>query len=527
MTLRMHVVIAAATALLLDGCASDRGVTRYDIGLTKPVPPRTVKAPDSPLIVIRFPAEVAKRADEIYEDRYTNRGFDNVFYNPKPEEVITPWVGKINKMMPPGDMQGAPVEALSKTLYLAVDLYRYLSKTYPGAVRLEPTEIDIKAEADRRVPVPRTDGWPNSLTERAVIEYPPAPIYLDVFSYVDPHFRVGQMNTVTTFGRYVAPIFTLRTSPAAAPATFGCLIIADEFIPILRATSPDAPASEGMGATLVDFLNSAQGIPADAYAMPRDRLSETDPGSSDKTLVLPIGQYRVLPDQANMEDTISETPLFDSLYPIIRHAIENLNMEVATRAARRRYISLYDPQLAERFGDSSALSQSDHAKLDLITRFEQAEWKLLGMEDEEFVNTLVTGSWLKSMQATILAEDKFIDDRARAQAEASNQMMMTAFSGGMANLRMTTMNPGNSTAALQATMNNVQLMLELSEQGQKLNGDLAKLTTDFGARMTAVYHESVNFSFKLADETFDVHAKSVAELRAKLKGLYAKRLAKF
>jgi hypothetical protein len=204
---------------------------------------------DHPLVVVRYPAIIDSSATNLFEQLYDGRGFLNVFFNPPPESELIVWRGKRSSSAShpahPRDMQGASREAIAKTTYLALDLYDYLAaRLPPGSVALQPTTVTrLDPRLDWSGLVTDAFGVPDRLALHAT-SLPPAPLYLDVFAYVDPYWRVeGE----TTFGDTIVPVLTLRTAPEAKPATRGAIATMEAFLPYLAGPEDARSASEGMG----------------------------------------------------------------------------------------------------------------------------------------------------------------------------------------------------------------------------------------------------------------------------------------
>ncbi len=501
-----------ASVALAGGCGTTLPRT-YDLGDRAG---SAVVAPGSenglPLVVIRFPARVAPQAAERYASLYENRGFFNVFYTPNADEVLVPWVG-LNKDKRPRDMQGASTEAISKTTYLAVEFYTYLSSRFPpGTVRLMPTEIDVKG-APRKDGVARFhDGWPDPLVEQAAAESPPAVIYVDLFAYVNPFHRTEE----TTFGASLMPIFSARSSSAAARRTGGALVLPDAVVPYLRDVDLADTSTNPMGGPFVEYLNGAQGVPSDHFTLATDARTDRLPAFPGKALILPVAAFGMDPATLSKPDGSAERPLFDAYCQVLTAALNSIDRAQALRAEETRYAAIYDPALAERLASGAPPTRADVAAFALIRQFERAEWKLIGLQDDDFARQLARGAWGASYRKTREAEERFKHDLDQAYSNAENAMMMQAFAQGMPTLGARP----SPVASLQASMDRLQLVMDLDQKGKATNQELAGQTSGFQSRLGAVSAESVRFVFDLAGESTDIQARSVAELRAKMRTLY-------
>ncbi|MBK1659625.1 hypothetical protein [Paracraurococcus ruber] len=504
-------IVVVLCCLTLAACGQ-QAASSYAISGSRELAPKRQPDATSPLLVVRFPARVTPAAKPKFEKLYETRGFTNIFYRPDDSEVVVPWAG-LNANQRPADMTGASTEALSKTAQLALDIYQDLSARLPnGAVRLQPTEIDLRQTRTSGGLPMSLDGWPDALYERSTVEYPPAAIYLDVFAFVDPYHRTG---TPTTFGSLVAPLVTIRTSPAAVPATGGAIAIPDAFLPYTRAVRSRAPAARGRGVTFIEYLNSAQGVPADGETLPPDRLTEGLDGVPGKVLVLPVAQFDLGTESLSTPSKVKEAQarLFSAYQQIVVTALNGIDPTVALEADRRRYVALFDPQLAARVASGQAVP-GDTERMSLLRQFERAEWRMLSLQDEDFIRNTVGGTWGNSMAEVRRQEERFRQDLERARSRAEMASMVTFMSGAMSNMALSRVNP------MQATMNNLQLSMTTMAQQQAANQELADITRSFVSRIEGIYRESVRFTFEVAGQTFEVQARSLGELRARMRKIY-------
>lgn len=510
----LSLVALLGLSLLMSGCGTTLP-RAYDLGSSSS-PARIAPGQENglPLVVIRFPARVAARAVEQYNTLYDDRGFFNIFYNPDPAEVIVPWAG-LNTDKRPRDMQGASTEAISKSTYLAVALYSYLSdRMPPGAVKLMPTEIDLKDGPARKDGAAKPhDGWPKPLVERTTYDYPPAVIYVDVFAYVNPFHRTEG----TTFGASMMPLFSAHTAQAVAPKTGGALVLPDAFLPYVRRAQAYETNLNGIGGPFVEYLNGAHGVPADHFDIASDARTVRLPTDPGKVLVLPVAEFGMDAANVSKQDGSFERPLFDAYYAILASAENSIDRSVATRLDETRYIALFDPSLSGKFAARTTLSRQEGAALGLIHQFALAEWKLIGLQDEDFSKQLLQGEWGTSYRKTRDAEQKFRVTLDKAYESHQNAMMMQVFSQGMPSLMSGRQTP---QAMLQNSVNRLQLSLDLNEKDKAAKRELAADTQQFQSRLSGVSNESVRFVFDLTGQSTTVEARSVAELRAKMRVIY-------
>ena len=135
---------------------------------------------------------------------------------------------------------------------------------------------------------------------------------------------------------------------------------------------------------MTDYLSAIEGVPADFSALPQSALSDKLPLQPGKVLVLPTRSMPLPADSLNDEYSPAESAIFDDYGLLVVNALNAISYDDATKAARARYIAFYDPELAHRWRTGTATTPDDMQKLQLLRRFERAEWQLLGKEDEHF-----------------------------------------------------------------------------------------------------------------------------------------------
>jgi hypothetical protein len=404
---------------------------------------------------------------------------------------------------------------LLKSSYFALGFYKSLKAALPpGAVKLQPVEIDLadpKKGAEGAIAF--VDGWPNGFVERASTSYAPAPIYVDVSVYVDPHSRDGLRPT--TFADSVTPLITVRTAPAAAPATSGGLAAMSALLPYVRKVAPDARAENALGASLTDYISGDEGVPADAAMLAPTTLIKSLPITPGKFLVLQTKSIALAPDTLGDEDSPAEKPIFDEFVNVVVSAINTAPYEVATRAARIKYISFFDPDLAQRWAAGVATSPVDRERLALLRRFEQAEWRLLDAEDTQFVAAVYDGKWGAAMRAARLAEKEFVDQRAQARSRANTAAMMS-MAQGMMSMRFS----GTPQEMIQSELQTMNTAVDVLQTEAGTNSQLASVGREFENRMRDVNGKGQEFLITIDAGTMALNARSLAELRAKLKLRY-------
>jgi len=246
------------------------------------------------LVILRYPVSIKPDAVTHFQQLYDNRGFVNYFYHAPDDVETVRWIGKNTGLeaREPRDVAETHPEAIAKTTYFALAFYESLKKVLPpNAVRLQPVAIGQKAiQRGTSGALKWGENAPDALEEKPGIEYPPTVLYVDLFTYVHPYYRLGQP---TSFGKFIAPLITVRTAPAAAPETLGGIVTPSAFLPYTRQPARDAGAAEGLGVSFVDYLNATAGVPPDHFPIPEKRLIEQLPIAPSNYLVLPVNQFEM------------------------------------------------------------------------------------------------------------------------------------------------------------------------------------------------------------------------------------------
>jgi len=198
------------------------------------------------------------------------------------------------------------------------------------------------------------------------------------------------------------------------------------------------------------------------------------------------------------------------------NALNAISYDDATKAARARYIAFYDPELAHRWRTGTATTPDDMQKLQLLRRFERAEWQLLGKEDEHFETAVYHGQWGAGMRSARQGEKDFTDQEASARSQAEMSMMVGML-GSMSSMPTASMSP---QMRLQSSMNMLSSDISVVAQQQETDQKLASISASFGARMRDINAEGVQFLFAVGNATMNIQARSLADLRVKMRALY-------
>jgi len=473
-------------------------------------------------VVIRYPARISDQALNDYLGFYDDRGFGNYFYDVADDRQLSPnFYQTPSSQMPPRDMKDAGTESIVKSTYFALALYESVKRALPGRkIILQPMEIvskNVKLE-DGAIAV--GESWPVTLEEKAAAEYAPAPIYVDVAVHVNPLYRVYTFNEPTTFGRYLAPLVTIRTAPAASPDTFGLLALPAAFRAYTRSVQMDAPANQGMGVTLTEYLDGDQGVPADTSMIDKSHYKNQAIVQPGNVALLPIKQVE-LPAKGLSSDASNQSLVEDKFVSnyvsLIASAVKNVPYDTATKAGREKYIANYDPELAKRFA-GGVLTEADKAKLDCLRQFEQAEWELLADEDETFISDAFYGDWGRSVRQARVVENKAIDEIRNANTSAQ----MALFAGAMSG--MGSLNAGARLTPQQSMQNSMQMMttaMQMNQSSRESQEAISHMVQSFQSRLDNAYTKTLKFSIVLAGKNIDVEASNLSDLRKKFGAIYA------
>ena len=524
-------LVVSVLASVAAGCMTQTRPTSYGFSgaATSGTPSNIARDSNKDvLVVIRYPAFVDSDAETLYQKLYDNRGFTNIFFNPPMDSVELGW-----QMQDPQvnvrarDMEGGHLEALLKTTYLAIDFYRYLSGLLPpNSVRLQPVRISQRIA---RKNAPGAIAWgetaPVTLVEVPTESYPPAVLYVDIFAHVHPYWRIPYeaYNWGTTFGKTVLPLITVRTSPRGSPKTLGGIAGMNAFVPYLRIPPVTADATDGLGVTFVEYLNGTAGVPPTLKEFSKDQLSDRPPVSLDRYLSLSLKVFTlnetVLREQAGKTSPVGtpSEPIFTDYYQIIREALGLIPYAVATRDARIRYVSWFDPRLGQSLVSGVSPSERDQLKLEILRKFEQAEWDFLGKKDEELIAKTFWGPWGSFVRDQRVAEEDFRVRFQKAESEAQANLMFKSFMSGL-----TPMGPGGfGSLATLATA--IKLSREAIREQTKINEQLVGISKTFQQNLQNEVDRELKFVFDVGGESVELRAKSLEELRFKMKRVYEER----
>jgi hypothetical protein len=120
------------------------------------------------------------------------------------------------------------------------------------------------------------------------------------------------------------------------------------------------------------------------------------------------------------------------------------------------------------------------------------------------------------MRSARQGEKEFIDQEASAHSQAEMSMMVGML-GSMSSMPTANMSP---QMRLQSSMNMLSSDISVMAQQQETDQKLATISANFGARMRNINVESVQFLFAVGNTTMNIQARSLADLRVKMRALY-------
>ena len=200
-------------------------------------------------------------------------------------------------------------------------------------------------------------------------------------------------------------------------------------------------------------------------------------------------------------------------------ALNTLDHSLATRTANRRYIELYDSELAS-ICDRPNLSREDDFKLQLINKFKSLERKFLAEQSEEDFKQLYLGSYGKSVRKLMAAEVKYISKVRHNTSEANETKFWknTAFAMNLAANFLSGLSgqplDNSKNVQTQELINTQDAMIASYESENR------ELTEAFQENFSKIYLEQTKYRTIVLDGEKVIHAKNLSELREKLRSYY-------
>lgn len=378
-------------------------------------------------------------------------------------------------------------DSLIKTNYYVLEFYEALRARLPeNTVALQPQRI----------------VWPRGTFEASTgHEVPPAVVHVDFMTYVHPYkFLTNDSNT---FGKYISPLVTIRTSPAAAPQTRGALAGTQALRPKVH-TPVGKGAAEGLGYTLIDRFND---------------VSKGEEAPLDVVSAGPLkpGQYLEVP-QANItmdeeavlraaatpgglpDGAAPSRPVMESLAGIVIQALNAVDHQAAVREDMTRYIAAFDTGLSSRFA-ANGLSAADAAKLALIHEFIALERAFLGEHDRNLRATTYRGAFGDSVRQLLAGEMQHYADFWGQQIMASMLILGTGLASGAAT--------GNY---MPSTLWDIYFQSEQSKEA---------LDNAFERHFAGVRTQQMEFTVRLSDKVRKIRVGSLRELRDECARIYS------
>jgi hypothetical protein len=214
--------------------------------------------------------------------------------------------------------------------------------------------------------------------------------------------------------------------------------------------------------------------------------------------------------QANSKETPASS-IYAAYYHIIRETLGIIPYTNATREARVGYISWFDPVLGRLVTSGVSFSSNDEIKLGFLRKFEQAEWDFLRRRDDELIDKTFLGAWGAFMRDQRVAEEEFRVRYEKAESEAQQSLMFKSFVGYMGAMG----SPGGMVYQYKEQMREVV----------KIREELVRISKTFQQQIENEVEKELRFVFDIGGETVEVRARSLEELRFKMKRLYEKRFA--
>ncbi|MBI4683553.1 MAG: hypothetical protein HY757_10715 [Nitrospirae bacterium] len=528
----VSTVLLSAAALLLLLLTSCGSKSIYSTSVVKDIDAISSMVPEikntgDALVVVRFPVFVENKAQSRFTELYELRRFDNYFKNPpdKNESFVNP---KLNSRKFKLEFRDNPINSVSRSTYVGMAVYESLWRTLPpGSVIMQPVTIDLRDVAvNSREAIKLGEAAPKALTFKSNFTLPPTAILVDVYAF--------------GFAKKVEALITVRTSPLASQSTYGGIAMPEEFLPYARRPHDNAGLFQGLGVTCLDYLSGTEGIPPDQIVLENNFLVQSLAESKEKLFVLPVASFDI--SQATFEllqkgrkGYVSEKEhrILAEINAIVLKALNWINYNAATKTDRGRYIEQYDYRLADRWLSGHNLTEEDQKKLIMLRKFEQTEISFLTRQDRKLMDNSYFGSWGLMMQAKFTAEGKYQDDVMRVRKEASSaqnaqamQAIVTSINTSMPGLTGNATPDQQMQMAIQNIQTGINSMIQNGQNQNKLDQDLNSLGRQFRNHMSAFTDEPQRIAFDMFGEKQEISARSLEELRIKMRALYLKKFYK-
>lgn len=386
---------------------------------------------------------------------------------------------------PAANQMDAIDQALMKTNFYALELYQYLERSLPGVdVVLQPLKLG-------------TSGA--KLAADSGSGRPAQTVIIDFFAYVDPELEVDDSPSGSTAGRMLTPIVEIHDgSTGAFEATNGVIAVDAGLLGLYEPDYDDGTI--GVRSTLPRMLNSPlAGGTAPTLA---SRAREQRPATPGQVLALPHATYEL----AGESPELRADAVFALYSNIVVDALNRIDPERHDRSVLASYAARFDPPLSQRLRAGGPLTEEDAARLAVLTKFLEAEGKLLEDQDQAFLAQAYRGEWGQDFKRFRAAEVEQIE-----AARSNDIMMAVGMIGAVAGIgagyavgQPVDISPSTNIMQVAAA--------EKARMSATLDAEVEALRDGQGGRTIAILGEEI-----------DLRVGSVDELRAKLEDIYARR----
>lgn len=453
------------------------------------------------LVVLRFPAVLEERAKAVFKEQYASQRLS--FPPDTRSEGSAPLVENVE------------LEALNKTGYYVFELYQALQKKLPpNTVLLQPTIISLDNNGE--------------LIERAEEEFPPSVLYADFFAYVYPTRPMTY--EPQTFGDLITPLLTVRTALAAAPTTLGTLVGTQYLLTPPDNIAYELDGSHSLGRTLIDYLRNGM---SDTHIF--EHVVTARPLQRDKVFAFDLTEVEMNQDQLKAQaetegpvpfEDLPAKPVMELYANVIVDALNVVDHDLATREARRKYISRIDPELAQAYplppGEDIPVVQR---KINLLRVIEAAERKTLAQSSAKSLTEIYHGEFGQNMRQQFLVELEHAEKmRSNMKGQIAGQVMgiLLAGVGGVMESRALAR---NDSALYSNSFSMKQSAMQASLSGYQLQGARSHLSTEFESALASVRESQLEYSIKLEGEgVIKIQADNLRGARNKFRSIYAKRM---
>jgi hypothetical protein len=419
------------------------------------------------LVTIEYPGAVTERGIAVWRDkvRYARltllRSFSN---NPNSHQA------RLTDELVDEHIK----DQINKSGYYALQIFDYLRRTnhFPAnTLALQAVTIDVAPDAPNELRVVRPPvSVPTVLTIRFLA-------FTDIDDVSDGIVNVK----MSTFGNFIAPEFSLVTEGAAWPATGGAIMSVGGRVKGGGSAAFDCPPDK----CLTNALDFGQMLDREApyfLIAPLSAVATEEQIVGMQSFPYPkgLGLRDILLEQP--ASLISATQMPVALAPtngfalglFIDHAatqaLSQLDPYLATRIQWKRYIDLFDKQLAARWPNTE-LTANEIRRLNYIKKIMHTEREVVSRESERFAEVA-----LQSVAGNAFREQLGAEQRVMQNLKAADQK---AFAESVLSL-MQFMNAQLTTRGSVATVANaLSFTQSFSQQLARQNANIESLASQF------------------------------------------------